>query len=179
MPDFGDLRRHVAWMFYVTFSLQAFADIAIMVSLCTILLRQHSTVRKTRSVIGLLVFYSVNTCLLTSSIGVAAVVTNAVLPNKFYWQGLTVMLPKLMLNSLLAMLNTRDSMRKKMMPTTGALSIHLTQLGRDRYSLEYRTNVSERLDTNLHAQSTTTAEVEISKDSCVEGSPDDEDAYRV
>ncbi|KAI0337302.1 hypothetical protein BDW22DRAFT_1433453 [Trametopsis cervina] len=114
-----------------------------------------------------------------TSVGVAAVLTNALLPNKFYFQGLTVMVPKLMLNSLLAMLNSRESMRSKMSSTGGALSIHLTQLGRNRYSLESRTNLTGHVNPNLRAQSTTAVEVEMSKDSCVEGLPDTEDALKV
>ncbi|KAI0687810.1 hypothetical protein BC835DRAFT_377073 [Cytidiella melzeri] len=75
MPSFADLRQHIAWLFYTVFSLQAFSDLAIMICLCTLLIKRRRKVQRTRSVIGMLIFYSVNTCLLTCSVGVAALIT--------------------------------------------------------------------------------------------------------
>ncbi|KAI0687814.1 hypothetical protein BC835DRAFT_1419648 [Cytidiella melzeri] len=126
-PSFNELREHIAWLYYAVFSLQALSDITIMVSLCTILLQQRTRVQRTRTVVGMLIFYSVNTCLLTCSVGVAALITNALSPNTFFWQGLSATLPKLMLNSLLALLNSREGMRNKM-KADGPLSIHLSRL---------------------------------------------------
>ncbi|KAI0337290.1 hypothetical protein BDW22DRAFT_1433443 [Trametopsis cervina] len=113
---------------------------------------------------------------IATSVGVTIVITNALIPNTFYFQGLAAMLPKLMLNSLLAMLNSRDTMRSKMSPTSGALSIHLTQLGRNRFSLESRTEASELVNPNLH---TAAVEMRVSKASSVEALQNSEDPVKV
>ncbi|KAI0084417.1 hypothetical protein BDY19DRAFT_538463 [Irpex rosettiformis] len=106
IKDFLELRRHITWLYYTVFALQVFSDIAIMISLCIALLRRRSPIGRPRSVIGILILFSINTCLLTSSVGLAALLTNALSPKTFFWQGLDAVLPKVMLNALLALLNS-------------------------------------------------------------------------
>ncbi|KAI0769517.1 hypothetical protein BC629DRAFT_1595841 [Irpex lacteus] len=127
LKDFEKLRHRIAWLYYTVFALQAFSDIAIMVSLCLALLKRQSKIRKSHSVIRMLILFSVNTCVLTSSVGIAALLTNALSPSTFFWQGLDGILPKLMLNSLLAVLNSRDLMRSKA-ASDSPVSIHLSRL---------------------------------------------------
>lgn len=63
-----------------------------------------------------------------SSVAIASVITFAVMPHNFVFIVLAMILPKLMLNSLLALLNSRDSMRERI---SGPISIHLSKLSAD------------------------------------------------
>ncbi|KAI0084416.1 hypothetical protein BDY19DRAFT_538570 [Irpex rosettiformis] len=127
ITDFEEVRHRIAWLYYTVFALQAFSDIAIMVSLCIALLKRRSKIRRSHSVIGMLILFSVNTCVLTSSVGLAALLTNALSPGTLFWQGLDGVLPKLMLNSLLALLNSRELIRNKG-GSDAPVSIHLSRL---------------------------------------------------
>ncbi|KAI0340046.1 hypothetical protein BDW22DRAFT_1431102 [Trametopsis cervina] len=84
---------------------------------------------RTGSIINLIIIYSLSTCLITSATNIAMLVTSAMLPGQLYDVGLAVLLPKLTLNSLLAMLNTRDFLKNKMYHDNGEpVSIHLSRL---------------------------------------------------
>ncbi|EKM53076.1 uncharacterized protein PHACADRAFT_210798 [Phanerochaete carnosa HHB-10118-sp] len=125
-PSYHELEQRFAWIWYTVFSLQAFSDCAIAAILCTILIRRRTGFKRTDSLIRTLVLYSINTCALTSSVSVASVVTYAAMPHNFIFIGLGVILPMLMSNSLLALLNSRDMLRD--MHAGQVASVHFSRL---------------------------------------------------
>ncbi|KAI0788992.1 hypothetical protein BC629DRAFT_471674 [Irpex lacteus] len=124
VPVYEEFKKHYAWIWYLTFGAQSFADIAIAATLSVILIKRRTGFRKTDSVIRTLIVYSMNTCALTSSASVASIITYAIMPDNFIFIAFAMVLPKLMLNSLLALLNSRDSIRDK--SGSEPLSIHLS-----------------------------------------------------
>ncbi|KAI0084629.1 hypothetical protein BDY19DRAFT_997543 [Irpex rosettiformis] len=126
VPIYEEFKQHYAWIWYLTFSAQSVADIAIAATLTAILIKRRTGFHKTDSIIRTLIVYSINTCALTSSASLASIITYAVMPNNFIFIAFAMVLPKLMLNSLLALLNSRDSIRDK--NRSEPLSIHLSQL---------------------------------------------------
>ncbi|KAI0769520.1 hypothetical protein BC629DRAFT_1595843 [Irpex lacteus] len=111
VDDLQELRSRVGWLFYTVFSLQVFSDIVIMSSsvfrYCVV---AHSLLHVRRS-----------------SVGLAILLTGIFSPGTFLWQGLSGILPKLMLNAMLAHLNMRDSLREKASSET-PISVHLSRL---------------------------------------------------
>lgn len=126
VPDYVEFNSHYAWIWYGVFSIQAFTDCAIAVALCTMLIKRRTGFKRTDSLIRILVLYSINTCALTSSVAIASVITYAVMPHNFVFIAFAMVLPKLMLNALLALLNSRDKMRD--MHAGQAISVHLSKL---------------------------------------------------
>ncbi|KAI0089906.1 hypothetical protein BDY19DRAFT_91966 [Irpex rosettiformis] len=127
-PSILTLEQRFKWLGYVTCSVQAASDVTIMLSVCYVLLKnsRQTRNRNTTSVINKLIFFSVNTCVLTCSTAIAVVITEVLLPRSNIWEGLISLLPKFMLNSLLALLNSREHMRNQMV-SKRPISIQLTE----------------------------------------------------
>ncbi|GJE94011.1 hypothetical protein PsYK624_101790 [Phanerochaete sordida] len=126
-PNFADFHEKYSWAWYATFSLQAFTDCAITAVLSTLLLIRRTGIKRTDSLIRTLIIYSVNTCALTSSLAVASIITYATMPHNFIFFAIATVVPKLLLNSLLALLNSRDMLRD--MHAGQVVSIHISALG--------------------------------------------------
>ncbi|KAI0809127.1 hypothetical protein BC629DRAFT_1590208 [Irpex lacteus] len=120
------LEQRFKWLGYLSCSVQSASDVAIMVSVCAVLLKNRSRNRSTNSVINKLIFFSVNTCILSCSTSIAVIITEVLLPRSNIWEGLVALLPKFMLNSLLALLNSREHMRNQMV-SNKPVSIQLSQ----------------------------------------------------
>ncbi|KAI0340052.1 hypothetical protein BDW22DRAFT_436024 [Trametopsis cervina] len=138
------------WPWYLWVSSQIVSDVTITVSLTVSLLRRKTGFSRTGSIINLIIMYSLSTCLITrcvkfeysgpmflpcscrmnpSATNIAMLVTGNVVPGRFYHVGLAVLSPKLTLNSLLAMLNTRNFLRSKIYhDNSEPVSIHLSRL---------------------------------------------------
>ncbi|EKM53098.1 uncharacterized protein PHACADRAFT_210814 [Phanerochaete carnosa HHB-10118-sp] len=99
------------WLWCAMFGLQAVTDCAIAATLCTILVKRRTGFKRTNSLIRVLLLYSIGTFALTSSISIASVVTYITIPHNYTYIALAMVLPKLMYNSLLALLNSRDTLR--------------------------------------------------------------------
>ncbi|KAI0809047.1 hypothetical protein BC629DRAFT_1083311 [Irpex lacteus] len=132
-PSIFYLEKHFRWLGYVSISIQAASDISIMITLCSTLLRSRNGIKRTNSIINKLIFFSINTCILTCSTAVAIIVTVAVFPKSYIWEGLVALLPKFMFNSLLASLNSRENVHKQPM-SEGPVSIHFAH-DQDTYNL--------------------------------------------
>ncbi|KAI0921867.1 hypothetical protein AcV7_007997 [Taiwanofungus camphoratus] len=91
----------------------AFADVLIATSLCVLLRRCRTGFSRTDSVVRTLIVYSVNTGALTSLCAIASLVTYAVMPDSYVFLAIYFVLPELLLNSLLATLNARSSLRER------------------------------------------------------------------
>ncbi|KAI0809126.1 hypothetical protein BC629DRAFT_1590207 [Irpex lacteus] len=112
---------------------QAVSDVSIMISVCYVLFRSHTQFKRhvTSSIVNKLIFFSINTCLLSCVIIVLVIVIQQLVPQSSIWQGFIVLHPKCMLNSLLALLNSRDHMRNKML-SDEVVSIQLAHVSQDR-----------------------------------------------
>ncbi|EKM49879.1 uncharacterized protein PHACADRAFT_265628, partial [Phanerochaete carnosa HHB-10118-sp] len=124
-PSFQVLGQRYAWAWYLVFGLQAIADCAIAITLCTILTKSRTGFRRTESLIRTLVVYSISTSALTSSVSVASVIIYATMPHNFVFINLGILLPMLMSNSLLALLNSRDVLHNI---HGQVMSIHLSKI---------------------------------------------------
>ncbi|KAJ3555509.1 hypothetical protein NM688_g2541 [Phlebia brevispora] len=82
----------------------------------------------TDSMIQILVTYTIDTCIITSALTVAVIIIWGVAPANFAYLQMAVsaLLPETMLNSLLALLNSREYIRRK--GEVGTVSIHLSRL---------------------------------------------------
>ncbi|EKM53078.1 uncharacterized protein PHACADRAFT_210799 [Phanerochaete carnosa HHB-10118-sp] len=125
-PSYHELEQRFAWVWYTVFGLQAFSDCAIAATLCTILIRRRTGFKRTDSIIRTLILYSISTCALTSSVSIASVISYTAMPHNFIFIGLGVLLPMLMSNSLLALLNSRDTLRD--MHAGQVASVHFSRL---------------------------------------------------
>ncbi|KAF8964200.1 hypothetical protein BDZ97DRAFT_916976 [Flammula alnicola] len=97
----------------------AAADIIIAISLCYYLTKSRTGFARTDSLISTLIVYSLTTGLITSVIAFICVVTFATMPTNFVWLGFFWLIGKCYVNSLLAALNSRDSLREQVAPREG------------------------------------------------------------
>ncbi|KAI0345127.1 hypothetical protein BDW22DRAFT_1000365 [Trametopsis cervina] len=88
--------RTSAWVWYLTFGSQAFVDIIVTVCLSGTLLLRKTGFARTTSIIHILIAYSIGSCLITSAVSIAVVVTFKLYPNKAYHLGFGGLLPKRM-----------------------------------------------------------------------------------
>ncbi|GJE99012.1 hypothetical protein PsYK624_152500 [Phanerochaete sordida] len=113
-------------IWYAALALQTTSDCTIAVSLCVILIRCRTGSKRNQSLIRTLILYSIYTCALTSSASIAAIVTYALMLNNLVYSSFAMLCPKLMCNSLLAWLNSREALRS--MYAGQVVSVHLTGL---------------------------------------------------
>ncbi|KAF8903691.1 hypothetical protein CPB84DRAFT_1961064 [Gymnopilus junonius] len=102
-----------SWLLYGALGGSVVADGLITASLCKLLSQQRTGFKSTDSLITTLMLYSINTGLLTSVCATACFVTFAIWPHQFVFMGIYFALGKLYINSLLAVLNTRESLRRR------------------------------------------------------------------
>jgi hypothetical protein len=94
----------------------AAADILIAVSLCYYLSKSRTGFARTDSLIATLIKYSLTTGLITSIIAFISVVTFATMPTNYVWLAFFWLIGKCYVNSLLAALNSRESLREQVAP---------------------------------------------------------------
>ncbi|EPQ50151.1 hypothetical protein GLOTRDRAFT_141615 [Gloeophyllum trabeum ATCC 11539] len=131
--------------------LAAAGDVAIAIVLCTMLHRSRTGFRQSDTMITKLIIFCVNTGLLTSACAVLSLVFIAALPNTFIYICFYFTLGRLYLNSLLATLNARKSIRS----TAGGpsdfsenLSLPLTEVNvRREASVGVGRPIAVRIDT--------------------------------
>ncbi|EKM53093.1 uncharacterized protein PHACADRAFT_210811 [Phanerochaete carnosa HHB-10118-sp] len=126
VPSFQELAQHFAWTWYSLYSFQALSDCTISIALCTILIKSRTGFKRTDSLILSFMLYSICTCALTSFVSIATIVAYAAMPDNLVFIAITMVLPLLMSNSLLGLLNSRDLLREKY--AGQAVSIHLSRL---------------------------------------------------
>ncbi|OCB88686.1 hypothetical protein A7U60_g4160 [Sanghuangporus baumii] len=101
-------------------------DTFIAVVLVYILWKRGLGLKRTDSVLNRLILYSVGTGLVTGVVGVAAFIGSELLPESLIYMFSDLILPKLYLNCLLASLNARVGLRKRLEGDAGCTSIHFT-----------------------------------------------------
>ncbi|KAF8968561.1 hypothetical protein BDZ97DRAFT_1799051 [Flammula alnicola] len=98
---------------YVSFGAGVVADSLVAISLCVLLFKSRTGLQRTDSILTILMAFSINTGLLTSICALACLITYAIWPQRFIFMGIYFALSKLYVNSLLASLNARGTLRSK------------------------------------------------------------------
>ncbi|PAV19542.1 hypothetical protein PNOK_0447600 [Pyrrhoderma noxium] len=93
---------------------QVAAELLLSGTLVLLLLRSRSGVRNTDSVIHKLVMYTVSTGLLTGLCAVVALITEFASPDTYAYVLLGLLIPVIYMNSMLASLNSRESLRAEL-----------------------------------------------------------------
>ncbi|KIM43371.1 hypothetical protein M413DRAFT_444198 [Hebeloma cylindrosporum] len=102
------------WLIATGLGCAAAADVIIAATLCCHLSKSRTGFARADSLISTLVVYSFTTGLITSLIAVASVITFQAMPMNYTWIGLFWIIGRCYVNSVLAALNVRVSLREKM-----------------------------------------------------------------
>jgi len=89
--------------------LQAAVDTFLAISLCTWLHKSRTGIKQTDALINKLIIFFVNTGLLTSVLAIAVVISSLASPDTQYFAACYFVIGRLYTNSLLALLNSRNS----------------------------------------------------------------------
>ncbi|KAH9036943.1 hypothetical protein EDB85DRAFT_2142733 [Lactarius pseudohatsudake] len=112
LKRFSDVHTSV-WPSYVALGAVALADGLVAASMCWSLYRRKTGFAKTDSIILTLMAYSINSGLLTGILGITATICFIILPTTMVWLAFSWAMSKCYVNSLLAMLNSRDYVRDR------------------------------------------------------------------
>jgi hypothetical protein len=123
VSEFGQ----IVWVTSAGIGSAAAADVMIAVALCCYLSKSRTGFKKTDSLISTLIAYSLTTGLVTSVIGLIIVIAFATMPTKYLWLAFFWIDGKCYVNSCLAALNSRESLRVKASPPDGSF-LQLTLL---------------------------------------------------
>jgi len=118
----------IRWVIYLSFVMPTFNDIALAVGICHLLAFQRTTFAETRSRIWIITRYVFISGTLTSIWSLAALITYSVMPNNLVFLGMEFLLTKLYINSYLAMLNARMSVRDFTTPNPSTNVMQLSDL---------------------------------------------------
>ncbi|KDR71513.1 hypothetical protein GALMADRAFT_253823 [Galerina marginata CBS 339.88] len=105
--------NEVSYLLYISFAIGVVADLLVAITLCVLLFNNRTGIKRTDSILTILMAFSINTGLLTSFCAMACLITYAIWPQGFIFMALYFALSKLYVNSLLASLNARNSLRKR------------------------------------------------------------------
>jgi len=129
--DFAQLVPKTDFM-HVINALMAASDATIAIVLSFLLHTSRSGFRKTDTIINRLIMFTVNTGVLTGVCAVLTLITNIAFPNTFIYMIFYILVARVYTNSLLATLNSRDSVRRGMPDTTGNASSMANSVNLDR-----------------------------------------------
>jgi len=119
---FAELEK-ISWVVYVSFSSSTAIDIVIAMAMCFYLIKSKSGFAGTNNKIIAIIRMTLISGCLTTACSLAALISFAALPGTLIFLGIEFLLTKLYINSFLAMLNARQSVRDKDTFTGGSLSI--------------------------------------------------------
>jgi len=87
------------------------SDFLIAGSLCVLLHKSRTRFRKTNTIITTLMVYAINRCLVTSVVAIIEMIVYKAMPHSLWYMGVDFVAGKLYVNSFLATLNSRQSIR--------------------------------------------------------------------
>ncbi|KAF8717943.1 hypothetical protein AX14_012065 [Amanita brunnescens Koide BX004] len=102
---------HLRWSIILGLSSSTLDDFMIATAICHLLSLRRTSFAETKSKIWTIMFYAVISGALTSICSLTSVIALAVMPHNLVFQGIEFLLPKLYINSYLAMLNARKSLK--------------------------------------------------------------------
>ncbi|KAN0133913.1 hypothetical protein V8E53_008131 [Lactarius tabidus] len=103
----------IPWFPFVWMGTLVLADILITVSMSWTLYHKRTGFARTDSMIMTLMAYTINTGFLLSTLGTAMIISFLVAPSTQIWVAIFLVMGKCYMNSLYAMLNTRDYVRDR------------------------------------------------------------------
>ncbi|KAF8261544.1 hypothetical protein EI94DRAFT_792772 [Lactarius quietus] len=104
----------VTWLPCLSMGATVLGDVVITVTMCWTLYRKRTGFARTDSMISTLMVNTINSALLLTTLGIAMTITYAVGPTRMIWEALLWVTSKCYINSLLAMLNSRDYIRDRL-----------------------------------------------------------------
>ncbi|KAH9005684.1 hypothetical protein EDB83DRAFT_2558404 [Lactarius deliciosus] len=110
LKRFSDFQSS-AWMSYIAFGATTAGDFLVAASMCWSLYRRRTGFARTDSIIMTSMAYSVNSGLLTGLLSLASSISIVVSPSSMIWLAFFWAMSKCYVNSLLAMLNSRNYIR--------------------------------------------------------------------
>ncbi|KAF5376709.1 hypothetical protein D9615_007826 [Tricholomella constricta] len=122
IKTFADLDE-MSWVVYASFSWSTGIDIVIATAMCFYLIRSKSGFSGTNNKIMIIIRMTLISGFLTSACSLAALITYAAMPYNLVFLGIEFLLTKLYINSFLAMLNARQSVRDRDTSPGNSLSI--------------------------------------------------------
>lgn len=148
----------ISGLLYSTIGLIIASDFTIAGSLCYFLYqsRRGTFSRKTRSVIDVLIIYTINTGLLTSIVATITLVLYITLPATYCFLGVYYLLEKLFANSFLASLNARDWINSE---SGTPITLSLSPMSKGNNSSGRPVGVHKQTDSQISDPST--ADVEL------------------
>jgi len=103
------------WIACIALTASAVTDVLIAGSMCWYIYRQRTGFSRTDSTLSILMAYSINTGLLTSVLAAAVTISFIISPSSLISVAILWVLSKCYINSLLAMLNSRDYLRDRLL----------------------------------------------------------------
>ncbi|KAJ7202061.1 hypothetical protein GGX14DRAFT_654667 [Mycena pura] len=128
MQAYSDLDS-LSKLLFLNFAAGTSSDLSVALALCYLLYGSRTGFQRTDSLIRTLMLYTVNTGLLVALDATAGMFAYVFMPHNFIFLGFYLLLSKLYLNSYLAILNARKTLRRSDNPA----SIHLSQISRMRW----------------------------------------------
>ncbi|KAI5115278.1 hypothetical protein M0805_003832 [Coniferiporia weirii] len=99
-------------------------DVCIATAMAFLLHSQRSGIKQTDTLINRLIMYSIATGLVTGAVGVVALISAFALPKTFIYLFFDLLLPKLYINSILALLNFRQKLRDTLASSDRGFSLN-------------------------------------------------------
>jgi len=109
------------WLMILGFAFASFEDLILAITICVFLSLGRTTFKETKSIIWTIMTYAVISGALTSICSLIFVVTLAVMPHNL--REVNIFCQSLYVNSYLAMLNARESMRDHIKSSNGPVSM--------------------------------------------------------
>ncbi|TDL15623.1 hypothetical protein BD410DRAFT_796209 [Rickenella mellea] len=144
LDDFAEYTK-LRWVICAALGSSTAANILIAGSLCYYLRQMRSGFSRSNTLIAKIMFYALNTGVLTSIAATTALVTFAAMPTNFVWLSFFWILGRFYVNSLLATMNYREPNRAKLstssMHVMSTLQLPNHYHSADEYSLhrDYKT----------------------------------------
>ncbi|PCH44979.1 hypothetical protein WOLCODRAFT_165532 [Wolfiporia cocos MD-104 SS10] len=101
------------WVTYYPLSTAIVIDAVIAICLCRLLAQCRTGNQRTDSVLAWLMFYTVNTGILTGTVQLLAMIMFAVFPHRFIFIAIEFSVTKIYINSFMAMFNARRTLRMR------------------------------------------------------------------
>ncbi|KAF8627260.1 hypothetical protein AX15_004452 [Amanita polypyramis BW_CC] len=115
------------WAIYLSFAMPTFNDFLLSAGICHVLSLRRTVFAETRSRIWIIMCYVVISGVLTSVCSLIALVMYCVMPNNLIFLGIEFLLTKLYVNSYLALLNARKSVRERSI-SNASNAMHLSDM---------------------------------------------------
>ncbi|OAX30694.1 hypothetical protein K503DRAFT_778068 [Rhizopogon vinicolor AM-OR11-026] len=122
---FGALQQIILYPVVPLAVASLLSDLCIAIALCVLLHGNRSPIIETNTLINTLIVYAVNRCLLSLVVIVAEVTAFAISTNSLWFIAIDFIIGKLYINSFLASLNSRNSLRGR---NNESASLHLNTI---------------------------------------------------